>query len=74
MYEVDTVETETFAGLLAAETPLQITLKLPLGLAKTIPRKDIKAIRASSISLMPDLLEKTMTQQELADLLAFLKK
>jgi len=74
MYEVDTNETETFAGLLAADTPSQITLKLPLGLAKTIARKNIKTIRASSISLMPDLLEKTMTKQELADLLAFLKK
>ena len=74
MYEVDTNETETFAGLLAADTPLQITLKLPLGLTKTIARKDVKAIRASSISLMPDLLEKTMTKQELADLLVFLKK
>jgi len=74
MYEVDTKETETFAGLLAADTPLQITLKLPLGLTKTIARKDIKAMRASPKSLMPDLLEKTMNDQEMADLLAFLKK
>ena len=47
---------------------------MPLGLTKTIPRKTIKSIRASANSLMPDQLEKTMTQQELADLLAFLKK
>ena len=74
MYEVDTKETETFAGLLAADTPEQLTLKLPLGLTKTIPRKTIKSVRTSAKSLMPDQLENTMTQQELADLLAFLKK
>ncbi len=74
LYEVDTKDNQTFAGLLAADTPLQITLKLPLGLTQTLARKNIKTLRASPKSLMPDLLEKTMTQQELADLLAFLKK
>ena len=59
---------------LAADTPDQITLKLPLGLTKTIPRKNIKTLRASPKSLMPDQLEKTMTKQELADLLKFLKR
>ena len=74
MYEVDTKDNQTFAGLLAADTPDQITLKLPLGLAKTIPRKTIKTIHGSPKSLMPDQLEKTMTKQELADLLKFLKR
>ena len=74
MYEVDTKDNQTFAGLLAADTPDQITLKLPLGLTKTIPRKTIKSLRASLKSLMPDQLEKTMTKQELADLLKFLKR
>ena len=39
MYEVDTQDDETFAGLLAADTPKQLTLKLPLGLTKTIPAR-----------------------------------
>ncbi len=74
LYEVDTKDEQTFAGLLAAETSAQISLKLPLGISKSIDRKNIKVIRASPKSLMPDLLEKTMTKQELADLLVFLKK
>jgi putative membrane-bound dehydrogenase-like protein len=74
LYEVDTRDNQTFAGLLAADTPEQITLKLPLGLTKTLARKNIKTLRASPISLMPEQLEKTMTKKELADLLAFLKK
>ncbi len=74
LYEVDTADGQTFAGLLAADTPTQLTLKLPLGFQKTIARADVKAVRASALSLMPDELEKTMTKQELANLLAFLKR
>jgi len=47
---------------------------LPLGFQKTIARADVKAVRASALSLMPDELEETMTKQELANLLAFLKR
>jgi putative membrane-bound dehydrogenase-like protein len=74
LYEVDTRDGQTFAGLLSAETSAQISLNLPLGLSKNIARKNIKALRAHPQSLMPDLLEKAMTKQELADLLTFLKK
>ena len=73
MYEVDTKDGQTFAGLLAADTPAQLTLKLPLGFTKTLARSEVKAVRASPLSLMPNELEKTMTRQELANLIAFLK-
>ena len=74
MYEVDTADGQTFAGLLATETPAQLTLKLPLGFTKTLSRPEVKAVRASPLSLMPNELEKTMTRQELANLIAFLKQ
>ena len=74
MYEVDTTDDQTFAGLLAADTPGQLTLKLPLGFTKTLARSEVKAVRASPLSLMPNELEKTMTRQELANLIAFLKR
>ena len=73
MYEVDTKDGQIFAGLLAADTPTQLTLKLPLGFTKTLARSEVKAVRASPLSLMPNELEKTMTRQELANLIAFLK-
>ena len=47
MYEVDTTDDQTFAGLLAADTPGQLTLKLPLGFTKTLARSEVKAVRAS---------------------------
>ncbi len=74
LYEIDTKDNQTFAGLLEVDEPNRITLKLPLGLTKSIPRKNIKALRSNAKSLMPDQLEKAMNSQELADLLAFLKK
>ena len=73
MYEVDTKDGQIFAGLLAADTPAQLTLKLPLGFTKTLARSEVKAVRASPLSLMPNELEKTMPRQELANLIAFLK-
>ena len=74
LYEINTQDGQTFAGLLEADAPNQITLKLPLGISKSVDRKNIKTLQSNAKSLMPDLLEKAMTQQELADLLAFLKK
>ncbi|MBT4622789.1 MAG: hypothetical protein HOB97_01935, partial [Verrucomicrobia bacterium] len=74
MYEVDTKDGQIFAGLLTADTPAQLTLKLPLGFTKTLARSEVKAVRASPLSLMPNELEKTMTRQELANLIAFLKQ
>ena len=47
MYEVDTKDGQIFAGLLAADTPAQLTLKLPLGFTKTLARSEVKAVRAS---------------------------
>ena len=41
--------------------------------AARIPTTNIATMTTSRLSLMPQELEKTMTRQELADLLAFLK-
>ena len=72
-YNVETKAGEAFTGLLAAETPGSITLRMPQGIEQQIPRANIATMATSRLSLMPQELEKTMTTQELADLLAFLK-
>jgi len=72
-YHVETKSGELFTGLLAAEMPSSITLRMAHGIEQEIPRKDIAMMTTSRLSLMPQELEKTMTKQELADLLAFLK-
>ncbi|MSR65771.1 MAG: c-type cytochrome [Pedosphaera sp.] len=72
-YNVETKGGESYAGLLAAETPASITLRMAQGIEQQVPRGDIASMTTSRLSLMPQELEKAMTKQELADLLAFLK-
>lgn len=72
-YNVETKRSDSYSGLLAAETPGSITLRMAQGIEQQIPRADIASMMGSRLSLMPQELEKAMTKQELADLLAFLK-
>jgi putative heme-binding domain-containing protein len=72
-YNVETRDGTSYAGILGSETPKTITLKMPQGLDQEIPRSTIASMKTSRLSLMPQELEKTMTRQDLADLLAFLK-
>ena len=72
-YNVETKDGESLTGLLAAETPGSITLRQALGHEETVQRTNIAIMSASRLSLMPDELEKTMSKQDLADLLDFLK-
>jgi len=73
LYLAETIDGQTHAGILVEESSLSVTLVLPLGKRVTIPRKELKSLQASPVSLMPDGLEQTMTKKELANLLAFLR-
>ncbi|HEX7862736.1 MAG TPA: PVC-type heme-binding CxxCH protein [Verrucomicrobiae bacterium] len=72
-YEVETSNGEHFNGLLVEETDSAVTLVRTLGEKQRIERSRISQLRSSASSLMPSELEKSMTRQELVDLLAFLK-
>ena len=72
-YVCETKDGRTLTGVLVADTPANITLRQGQGLEDTIARANIVRLEASVLSLMPQELEKSMTAQELADLLAFLK-
>lgn len=73
-YEVETKDGGTFSGLISSETATTISLKRALGATDSILRTNIAAITSSGLSLMPDELEKTMTRQELADVIGFLRE
>jgi putative heme-binding domain-containing protein len=73
LYLAETIDGQAHAGILVEESSLSVTLVLPLGKRVTIPRKELKSLQASPVSLMPDGLEQTMTKKELANLLAFLR-
>lgn len=72
-YNVETKDGQTFTGILSGETPRAITLRMAQGVEQQIPRSTIASMLTSRLSLMPQELEKAITKQEMADLIAFLK-
>ncbi|HEY1602944.1 MAG TPA: PVC-type heme-binding CxxCH protein [Pirellulales bacterium] len=62
------------SGLIAAETASSITLRRDKNIEQTILKSEIDQIASSDKSLMPEGLEKTVDQQQMADLLTFLKE
>lgn len=58
------------SGVIVTETGGSITLRKPEGRQEVILRQDIEELSASGKSLMPEGLEKKLTPQEMADLLA----
>lgn len=72
-YECELKDGRTISGLMASENAGNITLRMGQGVEESIARAQIVRLTASRLSLMPQELEKTMTAQELADLLAYLK-
>lgn len=60
-------------GVIETETSTSITLKQPEAKQVTISRSEIEEIRNNGVSLMPVGLEKTIDQQQMADLISFIK-
>ncbi len=72
-YTVVTVEGKVLTGIITAETSASITLRQPEGKTETILRSDIDVLRNTGMSLMPVGFEKNISQQQMADLVSFLK-
>jgi len=60
-----------FSGLLIEETPTRVVLRDGTK-TETIAKDDLDRLVVQNISMMPEGLEKTMTEQEFRDLVAFL--
>ena len=73
-YDVETRDNRSLTGLVVDESPEEIVLRRAGGVTESIPRRLIARLAASALSLMPQGLETAMTRQELADLIAFLKR
>ena len=72
-YTVTTKSLETFTGILAEQNEHAITLRQALGAEQVIERTNIETLTTENRSLMPDELEKSLSQQQIRDLIAFLK-
>jgi putative membrane-bound dehydrogenase-like protein len=74
LWEVELMNGELAQGIILSETSTALTLRNNGKLDKTINRQDIKSIKSLNESAMPSGFEKKINKQEMADLLAFLRK
>ncbi len=73
-YVVVTKDNRMHDGIIVNETPGTLTLRGDSADGDvTILRSNVAEIRASSVSLMPEDLEKQMSRQDLADVIAYLR-
>ncbi len=73
-YAVSTSAGQIVTGMLASETPTSLSLLQAGGKFDVVLRKDVDELKAMSVSLMPDDLSKLVSPQDLADLLAWLRR
>jgi putative heme-binding domain-containing protein len=74
-YETQTLLTadgEVFSGIITRETADAIELQQQTGTPVTIDQADVEGITPSVVSIMPNGLEMALTDQELADMVAWL--
>jgi putative heme-binding domain-containing protein len=71
-YTVETLDLETYSGLISAETATSITLSRASGEADSILRVNIESVESAELSLMPEGLEAAIDQQGMANLIAYL--
>jgi putative membrane-bound dehydrogenase-like protein len=73
-YEVETTDGRSLHGIVRNETSTSLSVAQANGLEEKILRSEIKSLRASTLSLMPEGLEQGITPQDMADLIAYVKQ
>lgn len=73
-YVVETASRGTLDGVISQQTATTITLVHEEGKQDAVPRSDIREMRVSNLSAMPEDLDKEVSVPQMADLLAYLKK
>jgi putative membrane-bound dehydrogenase-like protein len=72
-YTAQTVQGQVSNGLIAAETATSITLRRAESKEDVVQRDQIEELVSSGVSLMPEGMEKDITVEQMADLLAYIK-
>src|SRR5262249_28499057 len=73
-YELELKDDRSLTGLIKSEGPNSLVLVQGGGTTEAISRAEIKTIRPSKLSLMPEGLENALPPERMADLLAFLRQ
>ncbi len=72
-FTIVTTEGRVFTGLIARETEDAIYVQQQTGDPVMIPRNQVDELVPSTVSIMPNDLDKTLSRQDLANLIAYLK-
>jgi putative heme-binding domain-containing protein len=72
-YTVETRDGRMVDGVIAEESAASLTLKRADGASESVLRRDVLQISGSGLSLMPEGLENSVSVEQMADLIAFLK-
>jgi putative heme-binding domain-containing protein len=70
-YVVTTKSGRSFTGILASETATSIALRGQEGKEQVLLRADLEELQSTGKSLMPEGLEKDLSKQDLADVMAY---
>lgn len=74
LWDIKLTNGEVVQGIIAQETGSAITIKNVGNMERTINRQDIQSLQSLNVSAMPAGLEKNITKEQMADLIAFLKQ
>lgn len=72
-YTAETKDGRVFSGIIAAEDANSITLRRAEAKQDVVLRSNIEELISNGISLMPEGLEKELSRQDLANVIAFIK-
>jgi len=72
-FRILTIDGRVLTGLIVRETTDTIFIQQQTGDPVAVPRDDIEELKASALSIMPNGLEKALSESELADVIAYLK-
>ena len=73
-YDIETKDGRSLSGLVKDETASSLTLIQAGGVTETVLRSAIHEMRALQLSLMPEGLEQSLSPQEMADLIGWIKE
>jgi putative membrane-bound dehydrogenase-like protein len=72
-YSVETTAGDELSGIITNETATGITLRQAAGVEEVVLRGNIKSMRSTGASMMPEGFEAIIDERQMADLIAFLQ-
>lgn len=72
-YTAATQDGKVYTGLIAAETAASVTLRRAEAKEDVVLRNQLEELLSNGVSLMPEGMEKDLTPQQVADVIAYIK-